>query len=180
MTDPRAALPWREAELPASPADLAEGLLLIRASTVKMLRLQLAMERRDQAVALQAVDDLVALDDRLALLLGNPPGGALEPLVRDLEEQRFALQREKFGLAAAFVKRSPEAAPHWIERASEPLVQDEAMEPLPDRPREPGSSVRSIALWIAAGFLCIVAALAAAGLVLGWDPTSLLPAAGQR
>ena len=40
---------------------LAEGLMLVRASTLKMIRLQLAMERHDRRAAIEAVDDLVAL-----------------------------------------------------------------------------------------------------------------------
>jgi len=55
----------RETEAPVGSEELAEGLMLVRASTLKMIRLQLAMERHDRVVAQEAVDDLVALDRRL-------------------------------------------------------------------------------------------------------------------
>ena len=94
---------------------LAQGLLLVRASTMKMMRLQLAMERRDRAVALQAMDDLVEIDARIAALLDGRCGGEqLDAIAREVEDQRSALLREKFGLAAGFVRRGSERPP-WIE-----------------------------------------------------------------
>src|SRR3982750_151855 len=57
--------------------ELAEGLMLVRASTLKMIRFQLAMERRDRRVALEAVDDLVALDRRLEDYLADVPTAQL-------------------------------------------------------------------------------------------------------
>ena len=64
----------RERTIPSiGSEDLAEGLMLIRASTLKVIRLQLAMERRDRRVALEAVDDLVALDRSLEDYLAKVP-----------------------------------------------------------------------------------------------------------
>ena len=50
---------------PANQDDLVEGLVLVRASTLKLARLQLALERRDRRVALESVDDLMGFDERL-------------------------------------------------------------------------------------------------------------------
>src|SRR5260370_38296493 len=74
--------PARERDL-APPSigseELAEGLMLVRASTLKVVRFQLAMERQDRRVALEAVDDLVAPDRRLRDYLADVPAPA-EPL----------------------------------------------------------------------------------------------------
>ena len=98
--------------------ELAEGLLLVRASTLKMIRLQLAMERQDRRVALEAVDDLVALDRRLGDYLADVPADGKQLLFRNaLDAERAALNREKLWLAGGVIRRSPE-----------PLVADAAPE----------------------------------------------------
>src|SRR5207248_11292795 len=72
--------------------ELAEGLMLVRASTLKMIRLQLAIERRDRRVALAEVDDLLALDRRLQDYLGDVPAAGEKALWRrGLGAERAAL-----------------------------------------------------------------------------------------
>jgi hypothetical protein len=90
--------------------ELAEGLMLVRASTLKMIRLQLAMERNDRRVALEEVDDLLAIDRRLQNYLDEVPAvqGAL---MRELEVERAALNREKLTLAAEVIRREAPPAP---------------------------------------------------------------------
>jgi hypothetical protein len=89
--------------------ELAEGLMLMRASTLKMIRLQLAMERRDRRVALEEVDDLLAIDRRLQNYLGDVERS---PFFREIESERAALNREKLTLAAEVVRREiPPAEP---------------------------------------------------------------------
>ena len=83
--------------------ELAEGLMLVRASTLKVIRLQLAMERKDRRVALEAVDDLVALDRRLEGYLGDVTAP-------ELEVERAALNREKLTLAAEVIRAEPKPA----------------------------------------------------------------------
>jgi hypothetical protein len=83
---------------------LAEGLMLVRASTLKMIRLQLAMERKDRRVALEAVDDLVALDRRLQDYLADVTAP-------ELEVERAALNREKLTLAAEVIRAEPKPPP---------------------------------------------------------------------
>ena len=83
--------------------ELAEGLMLVRESTLKVIRFQLAMERHDRKVALETVDDLVALDRKLRDYLGDVPAP-------ELEVQRAALNREKLTLAAEVIRPEPKAA----------------------------------------------------------------------
>src|SRR5258705_5735964 len=79
--------------------ELAEGLMLVRASTLKIVRLQLAMERQDRRVALEAVDDLVALDRLLRDYLADVPPPAEPLLLRaTLYDPRAMLHLEKLAL----------------------------------------------------------------------------------
>ena len=80
--------------------------MLVRASTLKMIRLQLAMERRDRRVALAEVDDLLALDRRLQDYLGDVPAAGEQALWRrELDAERAALNQEKLTLAAEVLRR---------------------------------------------------------------------------
>ena len=92
----------REDALTVSSGELAESLMLVRASTLKMIRLQLAMERRDRRVVLEEVDDLLAIDRRLQDYLGDLERS---PFFRQLQDERAALNREKLTLAAEIIRR---------------------------------------------------------------------------
>ena len=112
-----------EADAPLVGGDeLAEGLMLVRASTLKMIRLQLAMERRDRRVALETVDDLVALDHRLQQYLADVPA-VQEPLLlkREVEAERAALNHEKLTLAAEMI-----SAPRTWEKPPNPAIETPA------------------------------------------------------
>ncbi len=157
-------------------AELAEGLMLVRASTLKMLRLQLAMERRDRRFAIETVDELVVLDRCLSeCLAGIPLELDQAGLATELDEERAALNREKLTLAAQVITRDP-----WVEPASEPeplsheptfAKSDVALEPEPwdseawEESLEPAPRRR--ARWWLAGLLLLLFALAAAGFLLG-------------
>lgn len=78
---------------------LAEALLLVRGSTLKLVRLQLALERDDRRVALEALDDLLALDRQLNEQLAKASSGC-DYLREQLESDRSAVDREKLTLAA--------------------------------------------------------------------------------
>jgi hypothetical protein len=97
----------RERTIPSIGSDeLAEGLMLVRASTLKIIRLQLAMERRDRRVALEAVDDLVALDRSLEDYLARVPVAHEDGMFGNvLELERSALNVEKHTLAAGINDR---------------------------------------------------------------------------
>ncbi len=98
--------------------DLAQGLMLVRASTINMVRLQLAMERRDRRVALQTLDELTLLDRRIGDLLDDlqiDPRDAW-PDARRLEHQHRALAAEKLVLAAGASGPDVTAiSDHWID-----------------------------------------------------------------
>jgi hypothetical protein len=161
---------------PAAGEELAEGLMLLRASTLKVIRLQLAIERQDRRVVLEAMDDLVALDDELQKCLAGMPAPAdLAGLQDALAVERSSLDREKLGLAAEVISGR--------SRVELPIVLPEP-EPCPPEPEfalpapsydwqrfhyedeEPTSSRRG---WIwAAAILLILSALIAAGVMLGY------------
>lgn len=112
----------RETAAPIGSDELAEGLMLVRASTLKLIRLQLAMERRDRRVALEAVDDLVELDRRLEDYLGQVPSAQLM-FRHELEAERTALNREKLTLAAEVIHgRASPAEPQPKSPAEEPAA----------------------------------------------------------
>jgi len=104
------AMPRAEAA-PIGSDELAEGLMLVRASTLKIIRLQLAIERHDRSVARETVDDLVALDHRLQDYLAMVPAAAAEQILfgRELDAERAMLNREKLTLAAEVLRRPPES-----------------------------------------------------------------------
>jgi hypothetical protein len=124
--------------------ELAEGLMLVRASTLKMIRLQLAMERRDRRVALEAVDELVALDRALERYLADVPAP-------ELDVERAALNREKLTLAAEVIRSEPRP------------VEQEAPEPAPEPAWEEYAAEEerpSRAPWWLAAALLLLSALA--------------------
>ena len=97
--------------------ELAHGLMLVRASTMKVVRFQLAMERRDRRVALQTVDDLVMLDGKIRDFLNEiPVSGSGALMQQEIEDQRGWLVREKLTLGAGMSKTMEAVgARRWIE-----------------------------------------------------------------
>ena len=124
---------------PVGSEALAEGLMLVRASTLKVIRLQLAMERNDRRVVLEAVDELVELDRKLQHYLGDAPAFfGQERMSEQLDREQAALQREKLALAAEVIRRpeptvvsfpAPEPAPEVIEEEPFPTLEWEEEEP---------------------------------------------------
>jgi hypothetical protein len=142
---------------------LAEGLMLVRASTLKMIRLQLAMERQDRRVALEAVDDLVEIDRRLEDYLAD----VSPPLMfrRELEAERGAVNREKLTLAAGVIRREPPPPAPDIDGPA-----NEAWSELEFEPYASERSHRAIK-WLAAGLLMLSALAWAAYMLI--DPQQL-------
>lgn len=149
----------REGALFFGRDELAEGLMLFRAGTLRMIRLQLAMEQHDRRVALETVDDLVALDLQLQDYLAHLPEPVAPELMHDLEDERAALNREKLALAAGVIRR--EAAPP----VAEPIAVTEAWGSRDFAGAEERRQRRGL-LRLVAG-LIVVSALAGATFVTG-------------
>ncbi len=157
--------------------ELAEGLMLMRASTLKMIRLQLAMERQDRRVALEAVDDLVEIDRRLEDYLAD----VSTPLMfrRELEAERGAVNREKLTLAAGVIRREPpepEPEPATEEPAEMAVPETEAWSGFEFEAYEPEHRHRSIK-WFAIVLLVLSAAAWAAYMLV--DPQALRTLAAE-
>ena len=145
---------------PIGSDELAEGLMLVRASTLKMIRLQLAMERHDRRVALETVDDLIALDRRLQDYLASVPGAGGQLMFRrELDAERAALNREKLTLAAEVI-RAPQPQP--VQEA-----RDDAWLGPRDLPAEVEGPKRSPWWLVAAAAPLLAAALAAGAYMVG-------------
>jgi hypothetical protein len=116
----------RETAMPAGSNEHAEGLMLLRASTLKIIRLQLAIERHDRNVALEAVDDLIALDRRLQNYLEAVPATG-DQLVfrRELDTERAALNEEKLTLAAEVLRRPTNTVEQPDSKKAQPIEQAE-------------------------------------------------------
>jgi hypothetical protein len=152
----------RNDAIPVGGEVLAEGLMLVRASTLKIIRLQLAMERRDRRVALEAVDDLVALDRSLEEFLTNVPAAEDDGLFSNvLELERSALNVEKHTLAAGFGNRG------WQVETAEPEVPAAEADWTYDQLEgEHRSWWRPVAIFAAVlGIACVAYLLGASGLV---------------
>src|SRR3546814_8162333 len=67
---------------PASRADLAIGMQLLRASNMKAVRLQLALVRRDSGLAIDAIDGLIDLDAEIAGFRSEEHTSELQSLMR--------------------------------------------------------------------------------------------------
>lgn len=144
--------------------DLAQGLMLVRASTINVVRLQLAMERRDRRVALQTLDELMVLDRRIADLLDELPGADASADARRLDHQQRALAAEKLVLAAgASGPRIAAISNHWVDQAP-PAAPEKDVPPVP-APEQHRRRDISPHL-IAAGLLLFLLAAAAAFLCL--------------
>ena len=106
----------RESESAFGNGEIAEGLMLWRASTLRMIRLQLAMEQGDRRATFETVDELVALDRQLQdYLAPHVP----TDLMAELEAERAALNREKLALAAGVIRR-----PEPVVEVAEPPADD--------------------------------------------------------
>ncbi len=85
---------------------IAEGLTLLRASALKLIRLQLAISRNERGAALEAVDGLLVLDRRLReYLAAFPAVGEGSGIASGIDADRSALNSEKLSLSAEILRR---------------------------------------------------------------------------
>jgi hypothetical protein len=152
----------REAPAAAGNHTLAEGLTLVRASTLKLVRLQLAIERHDRLAALEAVDGLVELDRRLQTCLEPISNSDGQGLRRGVEADRFALNREKLTLAAEVLRRpDADVGDTGAVQQTASLEPDDMMIDVPAQERRHSRRLLAMA---AIALVCVAGAVAAAGL----------------
>ena len=157
----------REIETPVGSEELAEGLMLVRASNLKMIRFQLAMERNDRRVALETVDDLVALDRRLQDYIEDTPAGTDQLLFRkEVDADRALLNHEKMTLAAEVLRSGREAETAHIA-VPEAATWDE-FDFTPEEERHPYRAL----IWVVLIFGLLAAAAGGAWIYFG--PEQLL------
>jgi hypothetical protein len=116
-----------EPAIPISSNETSEGFMLLRASMLKLLRLQLAIERHDRPVALASVDDLIALDRRLQVYLNRFPATAEQLMFRrELECEQASVSKEKLTLAAGILRKSSNSVeqPYLVEEAADSAQAD--------------------------------------------------------
>ena len=108
---------------PIGGDELARGLMLVRASAIKMARLHVAMESRDRRLVFETMDDLVTLDGQLRDFVERIPRSddEIDVLQDEIDEERAALAREKLALVGGVSRREERKA---TERPSQPI--DEA------------------------------------------------------
>lgn len=150
---------------------LVEGLTLLRASALKLIRLQLAISRNERIAALEAVDGLLALDRRLRDYLGAfPTIDHQSALARGIDADRSALNDEKLSLSAEILCRRHEVSePLNTAYDSDPVEYDEDLPPsaatLP-APKHRGSQ------WLAFALVLVAGVAAAAWVVASGDPAA--------
>jgi hypothetical protein len=158
----------RETATPFGSNELAEGVMLLRASTLKLIRLQLAIERHDRQVALEAVDDLVALDRKLQdCLKGAPTKGNGLMFRRELDSDRAALNEEKLTLGAEVLRRPPNGAEQAnAKEEADPVGNDDDWLGPPDLAFEPEEPQRT-RWWLAIVPIVMAAAAATSAYFVG-------------
>ncbi|QAY75093.1 hypothetical protein [Sphingosinicella sp. BN140058] len=109
---------------PGTADTLAHGLMLVRASNLSMVRLQLAFERRDRRSVLERIDDLAGLDRELRDLVRRIPvrQGMHTAIADHLDLEHALLQREKLALTAGVIRRDGDSLAPRLEpaRAAQP------------------------------------------------------------
>lgn len=89
---------------PPTADDYALGLQFCRVGILSLTRLQLALERGDRSRAMEAIDDLHALDGEVERLVGAFPISSDDPrqgpVARILKEGKMAVAFEKLALAS--------------------------------------------------------------------------------
>ncbi len=89
---------------PPTADDYVLGLQFCRVGLLSLTRLQLALERGDRSRAMEAIDDLHALDVEVERLVGTFPVASDDPrqgpVARILKEGKMAVAFEKLALAS--------------------------------------------------------------------------------
>lgn len=92
---------------PIGGNELAQGLLLVRASAINVARLHLAVEDCDRRRVLETMDDLVALDRKIGSFVSDIPtsDSGIDAMQNEVEQLSRALARDKLALVAGVSRR---------------------------------------------------------------------------
>lgn len=132
-------------DLEAALRNVLQGLQLSRASTLALMRMQLAVRSGERLQAMEAMDRLDTLDTELERVLARAPSpgaqdAAWQAVAKHIEDQKLALAFEKLALASGIVgpgmvsvDDTLPAAPGEPGHTADPAAW-EPTEPLPDMP----------------------------------------------
>ncbi len=178
---------------------LRAGLDLARASQLTMVRFQLALQKSDRRIAMQALDDLLDLDAEMESLAATPvsvPSGPIDgaPLSAFIRHQRSAIAVEKHGLTGSDGRSvaKPRTAAVPDDRAdrerladpqpagdaaeeSGPAITDDVAPPLPPAEAVAGGDRAPTRPWLLGLAITIGIALVGLGLVAWLWPEWLAP-----
>lgn len=155
---------------PPTADDYVLGLQFCRVGFLSLTRLQLALERGDRSRAMEAIDDLHALDIEVERLVGALPVSPDDPrpghAARLVKEGRMAVAFEKLALASGISGPDLSSRPGFPGRIGDVWPEAEPAVAVDWPPAEPRTA-RLLRLYglRAAVLLAIVAATLAALLV---------------
>lgn len=155
---------------PPTADDYALGLQFCRVGFLSLTRLQLALERGDRSRAMEAIDDLHALDIEVERLVGalpvSPDDPQQEHAARIVKEGRMAVAFEKLALASGISGPDLSSRPGFPNRIGDVWPEAEPAVVADWPPAEPRTA-RLLRLYglRAAVLLAIAAATLAALLV---------------
>lgn len=142
-TAPPAALSGSQAELQAALSQISQGLQLSRASTMALMRLQLAIRAGERLQAMEAMDRLDTLDAELERIISRLPSPAnddpaWQALAKHLDDQKLALAFEKLALASGIIGPDLVSIEHaWPDA---PAGQQDAAAADAEEDRAPGEN----------------------------------------
>lgn len=162
------ALSTRHGDHPVDPApdvlatanDYALGLQLYRIGMLSMTRLQLALERGDRSRAMEAIDDLHALDTRVERLVAALPLSPDDPrqreVGRNLKEEKMAVAFEKLALASGISGPGLASQPVFPRAGDAALPDDHAHAPVAGWPPAETRGARLMRLYGLRAFILFV------------------------
>lgn len=164
----------REVRWQGTPAELAMGLQLLRASSLTSTRLQLALARRDRQVAVVALDTLAAIDSEIEGLVDRlTVPGATTPELAAIEgwlaEEKAAVAADKLSLACDARGPGLVSPPDRLSAATkEADAIDRAADEVADEDADERPPTRR---WWLLGLVALMLAVLAVGLIIALDPS---------
>lgn len=135
-------------DLDAALRTMLQGLLLSRASTLSLMRLQLAVRSGERVQAMEAMDRLDMLDTELERVIANAPlpgydDSSTQIIAKHIEDQKLALAFEKLALASGIV--GPDMVSPEEPLLPEPDAPDQSAAPEAWQPPEHAPDIAELA-----------------------------------